>query len=704
MSNSFDIADILGNSEYCILHGWQSLPNLSSDLDISVKPNDLELLEESFLSYKNGKLVQLIEYESSCFLFILAIRNGNGIQYLHVDTSTDYRRDGRIFFTAEHFNRLRQRWNGLNIISPEGEFAYQLVKGVLKGQTRDYHKVRFNELIQMLGFKRSKKIATDLFGRKLGSKAVSWISENDWVKMESNHDDLKKGLLWKTIKKDPFNPLRYRLLEIKRVIKRILHPTGLFVVLLGPDGSGKSTLINNMMTSLSGAFRKTAVYHLRPSVFENRNDDKPVTNPHGKPPRSALVSAFKILYYVSDNILGYLLNIRTKLVMSTLVVFDRYYDDLLVDPKRYRYGGWKWLIKLGRYFIPKPDLVLILDVPENELLSRKNEVSREELSRQRTAYRELASNVKNAHIIDGSADTESVSKSASEIIMDHLHNRYIERRGVWFENEPNNALDWLNSILSADNKKTFFSLSNSKVTRKNPEWGTYKKFKYISLKDGRGYLMPFNRDLYSKALELYNVQSRKAKLFKVVSGITGGKWFTIPVRLIFNRELKYSENNEIYIFEYFKKLFNRNDVEFAVSLGTPGPHRKPVIQVMSDSGEGEVVAFVKIGSDCTNALVQNEANTLKCFTDFSSELFCIPSVLKYGWWKNHFFAIQPPSDGDLLPAPQELNSQHIGVLNELAEFSNTTATLGESKFWKELKIKLEAINDSDHFLNIINKA
>ena len=42
------------------------------------------------------------------------------------------------------------------------------------------------------------------------------------------------------------------------------------------------------------------------------------------------------MMFVADYWLGYWLWIRPKLVRSTLVVSNRYFDDMLVDPRRYR--------------------------------------------------------------------------------------------------------------------------------------------------------------------------------------------------------------------------------------------------------------------------------------------------------------------------------------------------------------------------------
>ncbi len=54
---------------------------------------------------------------------------------------------------------------------------------------------------------------------------------------------------------------------------------------------------------------------------------------------------------------------------------DRHFLDILVDQRRYRYGGPLWLLRLIRRLIPKPDLVNLLDAPPKVLQARKQELS-----------------------------------------------------------------------------------------------------------------------------------------------------------------------------------------------------------------------------------------------------------------------------------------------------------------------------------------
>jgi thymidylate kinase len=103
-----------------------------------------------------------------------------------------------------------------------------------------------------------------------------------------------------------------------------------------------------------------------------------------------LLSAAKVVYLWIDYVFGYLLRIYPLLAASRLVIFDRYYHDLLVDDRRFRYGGPRWLARLVARMIPLPDLVLVLDAPAEILQARKQEVPAAESARQADAYQAVA--------------------------------------------------------------------------------------------------------------------------------------------------------------------------------------------------------------------------------------------------------------------------------------------------------------------------
>jgi thymidylate kinase len=192
--------------------------------------------------------------------------------------------------------------------------------------------------------------------------------------------------------------------------------TGLFIAVLGPDGAGKSTLIRRLVDVTGTVFRGHQLFHWRPASLWQRKHTGDVTDPHGRAPHSAWWSTARIFSHLLDYWYGYVTRIRPALMNSNLVLFDRYFYDLLVDPRRYRYGGPSWLVSILIPFVPKPDLVLVLDAPEDVVVSRKQELALREARRQRKCYRRLAARLTEAELIATNQDIETVVTEACEAI------------------------------------------------------------------------------------------------------------------------------------------------------------------------------------------------------------------------------------------------------------------------------------------------
>jgi thymidylate kinase len=124
---------------------------------------------------------------------------------------------------------------------------------------------------------------------------------------------------------------------------------------------------------------------------------------------------------------GYVADIYPRLIRSTLVLLDRDYHDLLVDPKRYRYGGPAWLARAVGWFIPRPQLVILLDAPPEVLHSRRRELPVEETTRQREAYLELTRNLPNGYVVDASKPLDEVVGGVEQIILDYMAERIARR-------------------------------------------------------------------------------------------------------------------------------------------------------------------------------------------------------------------------------------------------------------------------------------
>lgn len=191
-----------------------------------------------------------------------------------------------------------------------------------------------------------------------------------------------------------------------------------FIVFLGTDGSGKSSVINGICDGLDEKGYETHKFHLRPSFGEDSGKTPaPVTDPHGKPPYGEWVSTIKIIYLFLFYWCGHLIKVRPLLRRNAVVLFDRYYHDMLVDTKRYRYGGSSKLARLVGELIPKPGLWILLDAPPEVLQSRKQEVPFEETVRQRNEYLKFIKEMKNGIVVDSSRCIADVIADANIAIL-----------------------------------------------------------------------------------------------------------------------------------------------------------------------------------------------------------------------------------------------------------------------------------------------
>ena len=218
----------------------------------------------------------------------------------------------------------------------------------------------------------------------------------------------------------------YRFETAARRIAQALPPNwrsrrrGLWIAFLGPDGSGKSTVIGEIEAALAPAFVRTKTLHFRPRVGLPPGSTRPVVDPHAAPPRGPVASTLKLLYLLCDYGIGYWLGIRPMLSRSTLVLFDRYYHDLLVDPLRYRHGGPLWPARAVARMVPQPDLWVLLDAPPGVLQARKQEVPIDEVHRQRRAYRALAGTLPNSFVIDAARSLDAVVDDVVRCILTRL--------------------------------------------------------------------------------------------------------------------------------------------------------------------------------------------------------------------------------------------------------------------------------------------
>jgi thymidylate kinase len=169
-----------------------------------------------------------------------------------------------------------------------------------------------------------------------------------------------------------------------------MTPTGGKVIaFLGPDGAGKSTILQLVQTGLTERGTDFSYYYFAPGFLKRyrpKAGATVTTRPHEGRQYGPLLVLAKILLMLFEFRCG-IARLRRQ---PRLALFDRYILDLLVDPRRYRMGHLRWWMRALLRLAPQPDLLVILSAPAALIQARKQEVAPEETARQVAAYEALA--------------------------------------------------------------------------------------------------------------------------------------------------------------------------------------------------------------------------------------------------------------------------------------------------------------------------
>lgn len=371
------------NSEYAILRNYEGLPqhNDSRDIDIIISRN----------TYQNLKnhLIDLIE--NSGWKIITYLKSDRLVTWVcactRSDSSTDVVQFDFFFHTSVY---------GVRLLNAEEFLRNRQFNGSVYHVTKDYEFLDKYVYDRAVGavypekYKSTRLLAEDssevaeVLKKIFGSNSIEECDSTSGKRLLFNA--LRKNFL-----KNPFASIaRMIKFEYYHIRNYICSNTGFSVGFTGPDGSGKTTVIDQILERLAPVFRTAhKYYHFRPALFGNlgevaysaglKNDvDRNYSDPHRGGKTGKLNSLARLLYYSIDYIVGYFVKVKTVTRITRIVIFDRYYTDIICDSRRSRiYLNYKFLYWFGKFFIPSLDYNILLTASSETILARKKELDEE---------------------------------------------------------------------------------------------------------------------------------------------------------------------------------------------------------------------------------------------------------------------------------------------------------------------------------------
>lgn len=367
-------------AEYAVLRNFEGLPehNNSRDIDIAIEKKELRRIQPQLLSlieHCGWKIVTYLNSDRLVTWVCGVVHGDNSIDLVQLDFFYHTSIFGIVLIENKDILKHRQFNGEIYHADKAFEFLdkYLYDRAVGADYPEKYKQTRIaaenepqvKEFILKL-FRKESLTACDKAGKK---------------------ELLKAALKWNFKRFGLSTICHYLNFEYHHIKNYLCSNTGFSIGFTGPDGSGKTTVIDLLIERLGDVFRKAhAYYHFRPALFGNLGEvahsagikkdvDRNYSDPHRGGKTGVLSSLARLAYYSIDYIIGYFVKVKNMTRITRLVIFDRYYTDVICDSRRSRiYLNPKFLYGWGKCFIPSLDYNILLTASTDTILKRKREL------------------------------------------------------------------------------------------------------------------------------------------------------------------------------------------------------------------------------------------------------------------------------------------------------------------------------------------
>lgn len=336
----------------------------------------------------------------------------------------------------------RRRFGETYLLAPEDGFIVLLTKCLIHNTGFHSFLLRGRELVALYrrvldepgGERRLERAVNGMLAPALSASLIfKSVERRNWQSLMARRAALIRRMFWCEPLATLWRLLRGLTLRKGRRLLFALFRQGVWVVLLAPDGGGKSTLARHLSKDafirgipiyMGGNPRSRTVGLPSPGWIEDFPGSSSRAGSYSL--KRAFLKVIRAIHRWLDQ--QYRLTVAVyQRLRGRFVVFDRYVYDSWVA--REKPSGLKRLKRrLLGFGFPRPDLVLLLDAPGQVLYRRKGEHTPGWLEAQRQAYLGLKDRITRMAVVDSTVGADAVRRQAISLIWNVYGNRQESRQ------------------------------------------------------------------------------------------------------------------------------------------------------------------------------------------------------------------------------------------------------------------------------------
>ncbi|BDS07650.1 hypothetical protein NT6N_26900 [Oceaniferula spumae] len=427
---------------WAVLRGSEGLPDYTRyDIDLLIRPEDTgraEAVLREAATEEGWSVVRIVD--KFAYRCCLLISPGPERRYLPIDLFGGCHHrfypiaDGRYGLDASIRND-----QGVMVVPTGFGAAVALLKELtrhpdFKENSRD--EVRTGTLEDADSFRRG---LVGVLNENLIERLLGFCQSNDWGGVASLVPEIRLQVQ-QTRSRVSSDAIDFFTSNVRH---HLTPPMSGHVVLLGPDGSGKSTIADLVAESFYKQpfkicqryeynFRivpelkqlKKRIAKLLGRKVTEQKSIAPGTKGSGmNRDHSCLKGMGYVSYYALDFILGRLPLFKLR-GQGAVCIFARYFQDYYYQRG---YGNVpRWYLRFLESLTPRPDLILYLDRDAGEIYRGKPELDIDEIQRQQKVIRNIVAERAHGELIDASEGVDATVQKVRERVIQ----LFLSRHGI----------------------------------------------------------------------------------------------------------------------------------------------------------------------------------------------------------------------------------------------------------------------------------